>query len=118
MKTILALSLFLFSTCAWAGEADVTAVKVKKASDGTYYIRVTLLHADEGWDHYANVWEVLAPDGTVLATRKLGHPHVDEQPFARSLKGVKIPEDIKQITLRGGDSVHGFGGVEMTVDLD
>ena len=42
---------------------------------------VTVQHADTGWDHYADAWEVLAPDGTVLGTRTLLHPHTDEQPF-------------------------------------
>jgi hypothetical protein len=34
--------------------------------------------------HFANAWEVLASDGSVLATRTLLH-HSDEQPVARSL---------------------------------
>ena len=47
--------------------------------------------ADSGWDHYANRWEVLEPEGQVIATRTLLHPHVDEQPFTRSLSGIHIP---------------------------
>ena len=35
-----------------AGEADVTAVAVRTGS--TYTFNVTVRHADEGWDHYAN----------------------------------------------------------------
>lgn len=106
------------ATGALGGEVDVTDVKVRKTGGSTYRFDVTLLHADTGWDHYANKWEVVAPDGTVLGTRVLAHPHVDEQPFTRSLGGIKIPEGIKQVTIRGGDSVHDLGGKEMIVTLD
>lgn len=113
-----ALAAVSIATTIWAGEVDVTDVKARKTGDNTYRFDVTLLHADTGWAHYANVWEVVAPDGTVLGTRVLAHPHVEEQPFTRSLGGVRIPEGIKQVTIRGGDSVHELGGKEMTVTLD
>ena len=118
MRTLFAMALVLTQTTAWAGEADVTDVKVRKTGDNTYRFDVTLKHDDTGWDHYANKWDVVAPDGTVLGTRVLYHPHVDEQPFTRSLGGVKIADGIKQVTIRGGDSVHDLGGVEMTVTID
>jgi len=57
----------------------------------------------------------VAPDGTVLGTRTLYHPHVDEQPFTRSLSGVKIPGSIKEVTVRSYDSVHGYGGKTLIV---
>jgi len=100
-----------------AGEADVVAVDARRSADGTWRFDVTVRHADEGWDHYADAWEVLAPDGTVLATRTLFHPHVAEQPFTRSLSGVRVPDDVDEIRLRARDSVHGYGGAEMTVTL-
>ena len=102
---------------AHAGEADVLEVVVRVQPDGAFGFDVTLRHADEGWDHYADAWDVVAPDGTVLATRVLYHPHVHEQPFTRSLGGVKVPEGLTGITIRAHDSVHGYGGVEKTVRL-
>jgi len=102
-------------TSASANKADVVDVSVR--CDGDCSFDVTLKHDDSGWDHYADRWDVLAPDGTVLGTRVLYHPHVNEQPFTRSLGGVEIPADIKRVTLRGRDSLHGYGGVEKTVDL-
>lgn len=102
-----------------AGEADVVAVEVRKEGGGQYRFDVTLRHADTGWDHYANAWEVVTPDGkTVLGTRTLFHPHVDEQPFTRSLSGVKIPAGVAEVIVRAKDSVHGFGGKEMTVRIE
>jgi hypothetical protein len=72
-------------------------------------------HDDKGWDHYADAWEILGPDGTVLGTRVLLHPHESEQPFTRSLAGLAIPETVRAVTVRARDKVHGFGGREITV---
>jgi hypothetical protein len=107
-------SLLVPALPALAGEADVVkAEAVCKGNVCTFH--VTVRHDDEGWDHYADRWEVVDPDGEVLGTRELAHPHVDEQPFTRSLKGVEIPEDVFGVTLRAHDSVHGYGG--KTVDV-
>jgi hypothetical protein len=100
---------------AFAGEADVVAATLTPVGDGTWRVEVTVEHADEGWDHYADAWEVVAPDGTVLGTRTLLHPHVEEQPFTRALTGVAIPDGITEVTVRARDSVHGHGGRELTV---
>jgi hypothetical protein len=115
---LLAAALVLYRAGpAVAGEADVVAVEAVEESAGTWRFEVTVAHADEGWDHYADRWEVLAPDGRVLGTRVLLHPHVGEQPFTRSLGGVAIPAEIDRVTLRAHDSLHGLGGAEVTVEL-
>ena len=100
---------------AYAGEAEIVDVKVKMTGRDTYSFDVTVRHADAGWKHYADKWDVVAPDGTVLGTRTLYHPHVDEQPFTRSISGVKIPASIEQVTIRAHDLVHGYGGKTVTV---
>ena len=102
---------------ARAGEADVVAARAEREAGGTWRFSVTLRHGDEGWEHYADAWQVLAPDGRILATRELAHPHVDEQPFTRSLGGVRLPEGLRRVTLRGRDSVHGTGGAVVHLDL-
>lgn len=109
--------LCFMSIAASAGEADVEAVKATRAADGTWRFDVTVRHADTGWDHYANRWDVLAPDGTVLGTRTLLHPHENEQPFTRSLSGVSIPEGMRSVTIRAHDSLHGEGGREFPVKV-
>jgi len=106
---------FLVGATAYAGEADIVDVKIRMIGKDTFSFDVTLRHADEGWEHYADKWDVSAPDGTLLGTRTLYHPHVDEQPFTRSLSGVKIPASIKEVTLRAHDSVHGYGGKMVTI---
>ena len=115
--SILAVLLVLFTSPAFAGEADVIDVKVVKQSANTYRFDVTLRHGDTGWKHFANSWSVLGPDGKLLGKRTLYHPHVNEQPFTRSLSGVKIPTEINEVTIRAHDSVHEIGGREMLVKL-
>ena len=111
------LSALGIAQATLAGEADVVGVKVTKGGPGVYNFAVSVRHGDTGWDHYANAWDILAPDGTVMGTRGLAPPHEDEQPFTRSLGGVKIPDGIKKVRIRARDKVHGYGGAEMMVDL-
>lgn len=104
--------------------ADVLYVRAVQAADGSWTFYVTVAHPDTGWEDYADGWDVLTPDGTVLRpdpdspfTRLLLHPHVDEQPFTRSQRGIVIPEGVTQVTVRAHDLVDGFGGREVVVDL-
>ena len=99
-----------------AGEATVEDVVATRTGEKTWRFSVTVHHADEGWDHYADAFTVHAPDGTVLGTRTLHHPHVNEQPFTRSLSGVTVPREMRRVEVRAHDSVHGAGPM-VTVPL-
>ncbi len=101
---------------ALADLPTVEGVVATRSHDG-WTFAVTVRHADEGWDHYADGWTVFAMDGTELGTRPLAHPHVDEQPFTRSLGGVAIPEGTERVILRAHDAVHGWGP-DTPVDLN
>ena len=79
---------------------------------------VTLSHPDSGWDHYADGWEVLDADGNSLGHRTLAHPHVNEQPFTRSLGGVAIPAGTKTVYIRAHCLVDGWGDQRFEVMLD
>jgi len=109
--------LFFQVTCAYAGEADVVNVQVKRIQGNIHHFEVTVLHKDTGWDHYANKWDFIRPDGSLLRTRVLLHPHINEQPFTRSLSGVSIPATIKKVTIRAHDLIHGYGGKVLTIEL-
>jgi len=109
--------LFFQGAFAYAGEADVVKVEVKRIQENTYYFDVTVLHEDTGWDHYADKWDVISPDNTILGTRVLLHPHVNEQPFTRSLSNVFLPGNIKKVTIRAHDLIHDYGGKVFTVEL-
>jgi hypothetical protein len=118
LRSLLAAAVAILTlgpSVARAGEADVVAVEIAPEGEGRFRFDVTVRHGDEGWDHYADRWEVHGPDGTVLGTRILLHPHENEQPFTRSLAGVAVPQTAREVAVRAHDKVHGFGGREMTV---
>ena len=114
---VLLLCLLGPASSALAGEADIVSASARANTDGSFTIEATVRHADEGWDHYADAFDVLAPDGTLLGTRVLAHPHVAEQPFTRSLRRVEVPDGLSQVIVRAKDSVHGYGGAEVTIPL-
>jgi len=120
MKLIMRLIFIcqlLFSYSLFAEESDVIKVSVSKTKANTYLFDVTISHNDTGWDHYVNKWDIVDDKGNVLGTRTLYHPHVDEQPFTRSLSGVEIPSKIQSVSVRAHDLVDGYGGRVMTVKL-
>ncbi len=108
---------FSFLTLSHAGEADVNSVEARKLNNDTWHFSVTVFHADTGWKHYANKWDVVGEDATVYGTRILHHPHVNEQPFTRSLSGVEIPDRVKNVIVRAHDSVHKYGGKAVSLEL-
>ncbi len=98
--------------------AQVRAVEIDRNSDGSYDVDVTVRHADEGWDHYADRWEIVNPEtGEIIAVRELLHPHVNEQPFTRSITGVEVPEGIDSILVRARCNLHGFEGRQVVKEL-
>jgi hypothetical protein len=105
-----ALFLAIATGVAAAGEADVIAVKAARAKDGTWRFDVTIRSNDKGWDYYADAFEVVAPDGRVLGTRVLLHPHDDEQPFTRELDGVSIPAGVDRVVIRARHKPKGYDG--------
>jgi hypothetical protein len=70
-----------------------------------------------GWDHHADAWRVLGPDGAALGVRTLYHPHETEQPFKRSLSGVAIPAGVAEVRIEAHDKVHGWAAAQFPVAL-
>ena len=109
----------LVASRVFAGEADVLAVKISPEPEGTWRFDVTVHHDDEGWEHYADGWEVLGPDGKVLGKRTLFHPHLKEKDntFTRWQPHIEVPPDVTEVTVRAHDKVHGYGGKEVVVQM-
>ncbi len=117
MRPVAILTAFALGTApAFAGPADVLKVEVRP-SGGGWSFEVTVQHGDTGWEHYADAWRVVGPDGTVLGTRTLYHPHVDEQPFTRSLGNVQVPVGMTHVIVRAADNVHKAGTRTFTLKL-
>lgn len=98
------------------GCADVIGVTIEAGVTG-FTVSATVSSADEGWDKYADAWQVRTMTGEVLGERILAHPHETEQPFTRSLSGVEIPSDITSVVVAARDSVVGFCGAEFTAEV-
>lgn len=112
----LLITALLASFPSFAGQADIIDGKITALGDNRYRIDATVRHADTGWEHYADRWDVTTEDGTVIGARKLAHPHENEQPFTRSLT-LTIPPDTKKIILQAHDSVHGLGGAVFEMNV-
>lgn len=114
---LLAGGLLAISTASLADVPAIDRVEATPQSDGRWRFSVTLAHPDTGWHHYADGWEILGPDGARLGYRELLHPHVNEQPFTRSLGGVAIPDGVDTVTIRARCNVDGWGEPGVTVSL-
>ena len=98
------------------GAAHVVEATVEPSQSG-FRVTATVASADIGWDRYADTWEVRDESGEVIGTRVLAHPHVDEQPFTRSLDGVDIPSTVSFVEIAARDSVSGFCGSTVLVQV-
>lgn len=127
MRLLVILSLFISSASAsefdvdtYSTSSDFAQVKdvvATKEASGSWCFGTTIWHNDEGWEHYADGWEVIDLEGNQLGYRKLHHPHVNEQPFTRSQCNIKIPAETSKAIVRAKCNKHGFGGKAMIVDL-
>jgi len=108
--------LLFVSQTGVAGEVEI--VNVEMVKQGSHWrATTTLKHDDTGWDHYADAWRVVTFGGEVLATRTLFHPHVDEQPFTRSLGQITIPKSVSSIYIEAHDKAHGWSRQRVKIDV-
>lgn len=116
MKLALASALALTAQVAHADPAEILGAEAMHRG-GSWTVMVTLRHADTGWEDYADGFRLETPDGRVLATRSLGHPHVDEQPFTRSVSGVSVPDIVSRLRVRARTLTDGWGRDTLVLDL-
>lgn len=117
-KIIMAVATaLLLPLTALAGEADVLKAVAKPAGQGKYRFDVTIKSNDKGWDYYCDRFDILGPDGKVLGTRILHHPHESEQPFTRSLGSVAIDPSITEVTVTATMKPSGAGGETVKLKL-
>lgn len=74
VSIIIAMGSLVFASLVSADPADVTSVHVERYASGRYSFPVTAHHPDEGWDHYADSFEVLRAKGERLTRRILRYP--------------------------------------------
>lgn len=116
MKRLLATLLLVLATPTLADDATIEDATARASGD-TWTFSVTLRHGDTGWEDYADGWRVVAEDGTELGMRVLFHPHVEEQPFTRSLGGVVIPDGTSTVYIEARTNADGWGAARFPVSL-
>lgn len=114
-KGIIAVAALL-ATPVFADAPVINNVKAKNIG-GLWSFDVTITHGDTGWDDYADGWRIIDANGKELGLRTLAHPHVNEQPFTRSLSGVEIPADVTEVGIQARDSVGGWSSAIKNVPL-
>ena len=114
--SVVALCPALNATAVTAGPVEIVAAEVVRAGSA-YKATVTLRHDDTGWEHYADAWRLITAAWEVLATRVLTHPHVDEQPFTRSLDGIHLPDDVRVVYVEARDTVHGWAPTKLRAEV-
>ncbi len=90
-----------------SGKVRVTEVSVE-GNENDYTFSVTLESPDTGCAQYADWWEIIGLDGTLIYRRILTHSHVGEQPFSRAGGPVNIGENI-QVYVRAHMNNTGYG---------
>ena len=96
---------------------DVVAAKVTPRGGDQFDFDVTVSSPYDTPQRYADAFRVVGPQGKVYGERKLLHDHAGEQPFTRDLYGVRIPKDVRVVTVEARDQVHGYGGRKLEVAL-
>ncbi len=117
MKIIFLILLFL-SIFIRAGEVDIVSAEFNKNLNNTWNVDITLRHEDTGWSHYADNWRVVDAEGNILGDRVLYHPHVNEQPFTRSLSNITLPKGTRTVYIEAHDKEHGWTKKRLRIDLN
>ena len=116
LKQFFIFSAFIFSSTTFANDVEIVKVKLTNQA-GTWRADVTLRHEDTGWKHYADAWRLVDVEGNEIGKRTLYHPHVNEQPFTRSLSNFHIPKDKKIIYVEAHDLKHGWSSNRVKIDM-
>jgi len=125
--TGLATSLLMTAGCSTGtpiGDgADVEAVEASGGPDA-WTVSVTVRSPDTGCDQYADWWELVTPEGELVARRILNHSHVDEQPFTRASEAPIELDPSAEVVVRahlhadGADPTEGYGGQALRGTID
>jgi len=96
-----------------ATERHANVVSVSASGEpGAYAFTVGVLSHDSGCDAYADWWEVVGEDGTLIYRRILEHSHPGEQPFRRSGGPVDVQPDTV-VWVRAHMAPGGYDGALM-----
>lgn len=95
----------------------IAGVEITPDGQDTFDFALTISSPYDSPERYADGWKVETVDGRLLGEKRLLHDHADEQPFTRVLEDVEIGPDINKIVIQARDSVNGYGGPKLTIEL-
>jgi len=110
MKSIVSffcIFCFVLNTSSQNNEASIVSITHNEQANN-YRFSVGISSPDTGCSQYANWWEVISEDGTLLYRRILAHSHVNEQPFVRSGRGIHISAT-QTVIIRAHMNNSGYG---------
>ena len=106
-------------------QAAVSFVKASQATDGTWTLEVTVEYANPTAEAYADGWDIITPAGQVIKkdvadpyTQLLEPPSNGAESATHTATGITIPVDVTQFFVRVHDSVNGWSGEMVFVDLN
>jgi hypothetical protein len=106
-------------------QAAVSFVKASQATDGTWTLEVTIEYANPTAEAYADGWDIITPAGQVIKknvadpyTQPLDPPSNGAESVTHTETGITIPVDVTQFFVRVHDSVNGWSGQTVFVDLN
>jgi hypothetical protein len=89
---------------------DVVAGRLVPSGAGRYDVTVSLSSPYDTRFRFADGWRVLTSRGDFLGERWFHRHHAFEQPWTRTLRGIRIPADVDEVVLEGHDVMYGYGG--------
>lgn len=103
--------------------ANVKRVVVKYLQDDTFLFDVAIDHDDDG-EHFCDGWSVYSDNTAMtLYTSATGSREGMTVHFAAPLETetsqgtVVIPKNVERVVVRAHDKQHGFGGLEITIEV-
>lgn len=96
---------------------DVVGVEISGERSAGLSFAVTISSPYDSPERYADGIRVRSADGTVFGETTLTHGHASEQPFTRSVTGVKVPDGVTEVVVEARDQANGWGGGTKTVTL-
>jgi len=107
---IFILAIFSSSCSANIAVNSANVINVDtQGSTGKYNFYVTLSSNETGCNQYANWWEVLDENGSLLYRRILVHSHPDDQPFRRAGGQVNVTPS-QTLYIRAHMNTSGYKG--------
>jgi hypothetical protein len=112
------LALLILWPCVSAADPAVISHASVQEHNSLYNFNVTVMHQDEGWDHYVDKWVIKSPSGEILATRKMHLPHDRSVgSFTRAYSGAELPKDIGYVLIQAHVTKSGWG-LELSLPIE